>query len=91
MIYARYRNRERSRAFVIDLMNTPKPKRGYTMVNATFHLENAIKKAFSSATPPEKVEINIDRNNMYLRELESTLVTYVKGLSSGMGGSIEII
>lgn len=84
MIYARYRNQLRSRTFVIDIMNVSKPKRGYTMVNATFHLENAIKKAFRDpSTRPDKVRMTGDPNNLYHSAIQHILVAFVNGLTGG--------
>jgi hypothetical protein len=81
MIFAQYKNDETAKLLTIEFSNTALNDAGYKPVNATYHLENAINKAFDGAVRPEKVNIKIaDAHNHYLKVIAIAFVAYVRGL-----------
>lgn len=81
MIYAEYRNDETSKLFHIKFANTELSDTDFKPINATYHLENAINKAFDSISRPTTfiLEIN-DPHNYYLKLIAIAFVAYVRGL-----------
>lgn len=86
MIFAQYQNDETAKTFTIVFANTEfaPPDAGYKAVNATYHLENAVNKAFDSAARPEKMHVKIaDSHNYYLKLIAIAFVAYLRGLGYG--------
>lgn len=85
MIYAQYKNNGTDKTFYIEFANTEFPSQqtsdSYKPVNATYHLENAINKAFDAKDRPEKMNVRInDPHNHYLKIIAIAFVAYLRGL-----------
>ena len=85
MIFAQYKNDESTKTFSIEFANTEFPLAtgpgSFKPVNATYHLENAINKAFDGVVRPEKVHIKVnDAHNFYLKVIAIQFTSYVRGL-----------
>jgi len=84
MIFSQYQNNDTSKIFTIHFANVEISDVGFKSVNATYHLENAINKAFDGPNRPEKIHIKIaDENNYYLKLIAIAFVAYVRGLGFG--------
>lgn len=80
MIYAEYQNNEITREFTIRFANVELSDPGFKQVNATYHLENAIRKAFDGQARPDKFLIKVvDPNNHYLKLIAIAFVAFVQG------------
>lgn len=79
MIYAQYKNAEDSDVFYINIANTNDVWPGYKEITATYHLENAIKKAISGGKVHKFVIKVADPKNTYLRTLGNMLVVFLRG------------
>lgn len=91
MIFAQYNNNEATKTFSIEFANTEFAQviqvangtvnNSYKPVNATYHLENAINKAFDGAVRPEKFNVKInDPHNQYLKLIAIAFVSYIRGM-----------
>lgn len=78
MIYASYRLDKDT--FRIALSNTPDVWPAWKPITATFHIENAIKKAISGGKVKDFEITIVDEANTYLHVIAYTLVTYLRGL-----------
>ena len=84
MIHAQYQNDETNKTFSIHFANVEIADPGFKAVNATYHLENAINKAFDGTARPEKVHVKInDPHNYYLKLIAIAFVAYIRGLGYG--------
>jgi hypothetical protein len=100
MIYAQYKNDETTKTLAIEFANTEFPEvtpfnspsivggiivnAQFKPVNATYHLENAINKAFDGKVRPEKVHVKInDPHNYYLKLIAIAFVAYIRGMGYG--------
>jgi hypothetical protein len=80
MIHSEYQNDEKARTFTIRFSNTPLGDPGFKAVTATYHLENAINKAFDNVRP-DKFSIEVDdARNHYLKLIAGAFVAYLRGL-----------
>jgi hypothetical protein len=90
MVNAIYKYEESTNVFYVQFSNTLVIWPDYKEVNASYHLENSIKKALSIAeetkkTNPKLPEISIqvkvtDSKNDYLRIIALVFVQFAKGL-----------
>lgn len=88
MIFAQYKNDSKDKTFYIEFANTEFPAQqtsdAFKPVNATYHLENAINKAFDGNPRPEKVHVKInDAHNYYLKLIAIAFVAYIRGMGYG--------
>ena len=80
MIYAEYQHDEASKVFTIRFSNVQLSDSGFKQVNATYHLENAINKAFDNIRP-DKFKLTIaDKHNYYLKLIGIAIAAYIRGL-----------
>jgi hypothetical protein len=79
MIFGRYYVSKRTGLMRIELMNQPKTKRGWTNANATFHIENSIRKHV--VIDIASIEITVmDRKNPYLMGVAGALAAFARGV-----------
>lgn len=79
MIYTQYKHEDASDVFYINLANTNDIWPGYKAVTATYHLENAIKKAISNGKVKTFQVKVADPKNNYLRVLANIVVVFIRG------------
>lgn len=90
MINAIYKFEDSTNVFYIQFSNTLTIWPDYKEVNATYHLENAIKKAnaitadkkaLDAKTPELTFQIKVsDPKNDYLKAIAITFVQFIKGM-----------
>ncbi len=90
MVNATYKYEPDTNVFYIQFANTLVIYPNYKEVNASYHLENAVKKAFvtsadTKATNPKHPEMTfqvkvMDSKNDYLRIIATTFVQFIKGM-----------
>lgn len=81
MIFAEYQNDETNSTFRINFSNVELGTANFKQVNATYHLENAINKAFDAKERPQKFHLKVaDPHNYYLKLIAISFAAFVRGL-----------
>ena len=80
MIFAEYKNDDAAKTFSISFANVEVKTDGWKHVNATYHLENAVNKAFDETRPDKFIVSIADKHNYYLKLIAIAFVAYLRGL-----------
>lgn len=79
MIYATYKYETPEDTFYLRFANDTDIWPGYKQITATYHMENAIKKAISDGKVKNFQLKVADSKNDYLRNLARTVVIFLRG------------
>lgn len=79
MIYAQYKYQDESDVFYLNIANINDIWPEYKELTATYHMENAIKKAIRDGKVKKFVIKVADPKNTYLRSLANMAVVFIRG------------